>query len=216
MEERRSRGLTRRQVRVGKSPWSGVLALGPGHAVFIGRSGDNAPHAHAAIQICVAPSGSVVVRFDGGRRLVAAGGGDTAGMRHQLENRDRDALIVYLDPFSANAEAIGFCSGSAAGCLGRSPVAAVRAVVGRDQRGSPGSSILDALGIGARGASMLDPRVAAPIVWIDSHAVSGRIAAAEIAGAGFAYRRAGWPRCSGVRRAWRSGASYSGRACSAP
>lgn len=172
MEERRSRGLTRRQVRVGKSPWSGVLALGPGHAVFIGRSGDNAPHAHAAIQICVAPSGSVVVRF-GGRTLAAAGVVVPAGMRHQLENRDRDVVIVFLDPFNANAEAIGFCSGSVAGRLGRSGVAAVRAVVGRDQRGSPGSSILAALGIGAPGASTLDPRVAAAIVWIDSHAVFG-------------------------------------------
>lgn len=177
--ERRARGEGTR----GKSPWSGTLALGRGHAVFIGRSGDNALHAHAAIQICVAPSGTVVVRFDGGRSLGAPGIVVPAGVRHQLEKRDRDVVLVYLDPFGADAEAIrGSCSGSAPGPLGRSAVTAVRAVVGRERRGL-GPSILDALGIGERSASVLDPRVAGAMAWIDSRAVSGRIAAAEIAGA---------------------------------
>lgn len=70
------------------SSWSGALTLGRGHAVFVGRSGDNSPHAHAAIQICVASRGTLAVRFDGRRRFTAPGIVVPAGVRHQLERGD--------------------------------------------------------------------------------------------------------------------------------
>lgn len=182
--ERRGRRLTREHGRVGKSPWSGALALGQGHAVFVGRSGDNASHAHAAIQICVARSGSVVVRFEGKRRLAAPGIVVPAGVRHQLEKSDLDVVLIYLDPFGADAEAImGSCSGSSPGRLGRSAVTAVRVVVGQERRGPLGPPILHALGIRARSVSVLDTRVATAMGWIDSHAGSGRIIAADLAAA---------------------------------
>jgi len=78
--------------------WQGELALAPGWALFIGRPGDNARHAHQALQLCV--SNRDPIRIESGplagtsAKCVAI----AANTDHSMAGGDDRSAFLYLDP----------------------------------------------------------------------------------------------------------------------
>ena len=79
--------------------WNGITSSGSGWFSYRGECADNAPHAHAALQVAVARSGSVAVcaptsgRVEGRAILVRS------SIRHRLEP-SHDIFLVLFEPAS--------------------------------------------------------------------------------------------------------------------
>lgn len=86
--------------------WAGQAHIGAGWAAFVGRAGDNRPHAHHALQ--------VVVSFDAPVSLWTASGGVQSvqaavldrDVRHALHPSDAEVGLLYLEAESAPARAM--------------------------------------------------------------------------------------------------------------
>jgi AraC-like DNA-binding protein len=63
----------------------------------VGPAGDNAEHAHHAVQVCVALAGQVEIAARGCQHR-AAGLSIDADVPHRLTARDVDVALVYLEP----------------------------------------------------------------------------------------------------------------------
>lgn len=78
--------------------WRGDVTFGEGWAVYAGEAADQAPHAHAALQIAIAVSGRPFT-------IALAGGAVISGeallvaplVSHRLLARDGEVVLVYLD-----------------------------------------------------------------------------------------------------------------------
>lgn len=84
-------------------PWSGSAQLSAGFGVFRGPIGDSALHAHYAHQLVIALEGEVGVAFPTGP-LRSAGMAVPAGLPHCV--CAEEALLIYLDPLSAEGAAL--------------------------------------------------------------------------------------------------------------
>jgi AraC-like DNA-binding protein len=79
--------------------WNGIISSGGGWFSYRGECADNAPHAHAALQVAVARSGSIAVcastsgRVEGRSILVRS------SIRHRLEP-SLDVFLVLFEPAS--------------------------------------------------------------------------------------------------------------------
>lgn len=79
------------------TPLRGTLQLGPGWAVYCGEAGDNAWHAHHALQVTIGLRGDVTACLADADDVVARGvviGPDRA---HRLLGNGTPVLSVYLD-----------------------------------------------------------------------------------------------------------------------
>lgn len=90
--------------------WQGRAAVGPGWALFSGHAGDNAPHAHHALQIAIARGDPCVVELDGGRRIASRGLLIAADVRHRLLSTAQSVTLIYVERESVWAR------GLASGC----------------------------------------------------------------------------------------------------
>lgn len=80
--------------------WEGELALAPGWALFIGRSGDNAPHAHQAFQLCLSSRDPLLIESG---PLAGTSGtcvAIAANTLHSISGGDDESAFLYLDPRS--------------------------------------------------------------------------------------------------------------------
>lgn len=82
--------------------WSGEFYFGDCWAAYRGPSGDNAPHAHAALQVTLAVSGCVAIRDSVGIRHEHNALVVRAGATHTLEPCAR-VIVLLCDPNSAAA-----------------------------------------------------------------------------------------------------------------
>ncbi|MGW8392957.1 helix-turn-helix domain-containing protein [Pseudoduganella sp. HUAS MS19] len=134
--------------------WSGSALLCPGFGVFRGAIGDSALHAHCAHQLVIALEGEVGVAFPTGP-LRAAGIAIPAGLPHCV--CAETALLVYLDPLTAEGAALFQPSEAAALPLAASLCRQLRAAA---DQGQPLRSVLrGALGLASPSAP--DARMAA-------------------------------------------------------
>jgi AraC-like DNA-binding protein len=86
--------------------WAGRAFIGPGWAAFVGRAGDNRPHAHHALQLVVAFDTPVPVwTEDAGMRLIHTAVLDR-DLRHALHPSEARVGLLYLDAESAAARAL--------------------------------------------------------------------------------------------------------------
>lgn len=85
---------------MGNLEWEGELALAPGWALFIGRPGDNSPHAHQALQLCVSVRNPLLI--ESGPLSGASGTcvAIAANTLHSISGGDDGSVFLYLDPRS--------------------------------------------------------------------------------------------------------------------
>lgn len=89
--------------------WTGAFFFGDFWAAYRGPVGDNAPHAHAALQITLGVQCDVAMLNAAGTRIVGRGLVVRAGAVHRLE-RGTDAVVVLCDPNGGAASALkDFC-----------------------------------------------------------------------------------------------------------
>lgn len=87
--------------------WSGRLYLWPARALYVGVAADTAVHAHHAIQVCLslgAPfrlRGGARARWDAYELALVA-----PDRPHQLDGAGERVVLLYLDPESADGQAL--------------------------------------------------------------------------------------------------------------
>jgi AraC-like DNA-binding protein len=90
----------------GVERWSGVARLGLGWATYRGPVGDNAPHAHHAVQIAVGLDAPLAFELDGVRDE-APGIVFSTDRRHRLLPGSGDVGLVYVEGESGLGLALG-------------------------------------------------------------------------------------------------------------
>lgn len=85
--------------------WAGQAHIGPGWAAFVGRAGDNRPHAHHALQLVVAFDAPVSIWTSEGARIVRSAVLDR-DLRHALHPSEGAVGLLYLEAGSARARSL--------------------------------------------------------------------------------------------------------------
>lgn len=88
----------------GHIAWVGQAWIGPGIGLFLGQAGNNQWHRHMAVQLAIGLDKPVRVIAPGGV-LSAPAVAIRAGLEHRIEAGR--LLSIYLDPFCAEARALG-------------------------------------------------------------------------------------------------------------
>ena len=105
---------SRRMTKRSAEPWRGHLSLGAGWALVDGHAGENARHAHHALQLCVAAEGKLRVELasdEYAASAIAVG----ADVPHRLVPGEGRVALLYLDPASdAGRRVTGWLRGAAA------------------------------------------------------------------------------------------------------
>ncbi len=87
-------------------PAQGELPLWPPLLATRGPGGSSAPHAHHALHLVLAVTGSLSVRVDGAKRATRAAGVLTApDVPHAIDASGVEVALVFFDPESAAGEA---------------------------------------------------------------------------------------------------------------
>ena len=85
--------------------WSGTARMGFGWGLFVGRAGDNRPHAHHAVQIMLSETPQRVWTatqgWQSGRGAVIG-----ADVLHRLEESSQPVTLLYLEPDSAEGRQV--------------------------------------------------------------------------------------------------------------
>lgn len=152
--------------------------LGLGWGGFAGLSGDNVPHAHHALQICVADTGCIVEdepgRRTGGPVLVV-----NARATHRLLPSARPVTLWYLDPQTRLARTL-MTTRQASNRVWPATVPPERlsldAILGARQ--PPTEALAEALGL-TLGPAPVDARIADAVAWL--HARGGEAISASAA-----------------------------------
>lgn len=121
MNIRRSSGEGARSI------WTGRVFVGVGRALYVGSASDTTPHAHHAIQICVALGDPFRLRSgpeSAWRRH--RGAVIRSDQRHQLDGSGCEVVIVYLEPESEEGRRLAV--GGPGGPIQAMAPAAVRAI----------------------------------------------------------------------------------------
>ena len=91
--------------------WTGRVFIGTGWAAFVGRAGDNKPHAHHALQLVVGLEAAVPVWTEAeGVRWVHSAVLDR-DLRHALQPSEGLLGLLYLDAESTAARTLRLCTG---------------------------------------------------------------------------------------------------------
>ncbi|MEU5883729.1 helix-turn-helix transcriptional regulator [Spirillospora sp. NPDC047279] len=83
------------------SVWSGAIAVRPGLLVYTGAVGTTGRHAHHSVQILIARRGEFVLGDAAGGRLGCRAAVVPPDVPHEVLDGVADALMVHLDPESA-------------------------------------------------------------------------------------------------------------------
>ena len=86
-------------MRESTEPWRGMVHMGIGWGLFVGRAGDGAAHSHHAIQLLLSRSAQSVWTQPTGW-LRATGILLGADVEHQLAPTTQDVTLLYIDPHS--------------------------------------------------------------------------------------------------------------------
>lgn len=160
--------------RVRLDLWTGRLFLWPARGLFIGFAADTAPHAHHAVQICLARRGTFRLRtgpVEAWRRFRAAAVGPD--QPHQLEGGKNELALLYLDPESDEGRRLrAVTAGSGFLRLPSSLVAHLEPWGGRpldiDEAAAVVNRLLAVLAPIERQRPALDARVARSLEWLRS------------------------------------------------
>lgn len=137
--------------------WTGAFFFGDCWAAYRGPAGDNAPHAHAALQVTLGIGSEVAMTNAVGARIVGRGLVARAGVIHRLE-QDQDVIVLLCDPTSAAGASLKtFCQAEDIVEL-PGPITSVFQVDG------PLANLLDHF---ARSTPSLDVRLARALAFLD-------------------------------------------------
>lgn len=78
--------------------WSGSAVIEPGRLIYSGQLGAAHQHAHAAVQIAVATTGSVFFTDAAGRHAEGSAGVIPPGVAHSVDGGAATGLMIYLEP----------------------------------------------------------------------------------------------------------------------
>lgn len=93
------KALSKRAAMPSDASWSGTARLGLGWGLFVGRAGDNHPHAHHAVQIVLSKSPqSLWTAAHGWQSCRGAIIG--ADVQHRLEQSTEPVTLIYVEPDS--------------------------------------------------------------------------------------------------------------------
>lgn len=79
-------------------PWTGHLTVGPGWALFVGASGENEPHEHQALQLCVAGDAPIRVNASSGEVVGGHAVAIAPRVLHSVEADDGLLAFLYVEP----------------------------------------------------------------------------------------------------------------------
>jgi len=145
-------------------PWAGKIVLSHTRGVYVGPASDTAPHAHHAIQICLAMDGHVRLRtspcrpwrtFDG---VVIAS--DTS---HQLDAGGAHVALVYLEPETTDGRRIAPRTADGLCALDRETTAALRSRLSKTEAADAQAvdrMVVECFGLMPLEAHRVDRRVA--------------------------------------------------------
>ena len=85
--------------RSGAASWSGAARMGLGWGLFMGRAGDNRPHAHHAVQIVLSETPLHIWTAAQGWQS-GCGAVIGADVEHRLEECSQPVTLLYLEPDS--------------------------------------------------------------------------------------------------------------------
>lgn len=77
--------------------WRGQVTFGDGWAVYAGDAADQALHAHAALQVAIATSGSLAISLADGATLSGDALVVAPLVRHRLLPTEHEVILIYLD-----------------------------------------------------------------------------------------------------------------------
>lgn len=127
--------------------WRGTVRLGIGWGLFAGRAGDNAPHAHHAIQVVLANHAQrVELGGPQGQGIERRGMAIGADVAHQLQPSAHDVTLVYLEPHSRSGRALSAWIDGPLKVLSDEQVASARDAL-ESEGPRPDLQLLEALGI---------------------------------------------------------------------
>jgi AraC family transcriptional regulator len=154
---------------VNRSRWSGRVFVGIGRVLYLGGASDTIPHAHHAIQICVALSGQLRLRAGPEsawrRHRGAVVGSDQT---HQLDGSGCEIVLVYLEPESEDGQRLAVRDpGRPIRAIPAGAVGSIRAATDAARSGGVGAEtarslcrdILVQLGVHSEPARDLDERI---------------------------------------------------------
>ncbi len=82
----------------GLGAWKGQAFLSIGRALYLGPAGDNSPHAHHAVQVCVSLAAPFRLWHETGPWHEYDGVVVSPDVRHQLEGGAGDLVLFYVEP----------------------------------------------------------------------------------------------------------------------
>jgi AraC-like DNA-binding protein len=91
-------------------PWAGRIVLGPGWAGFSGDMGDNRMHTHHALQLVLAPRGTVTVSVHATHHISAPGLLISAEVPHRVWSGP--AMLLYVDRESRTGHTLALAGGN--------------------------------------------------------------------------------------------------------
>jgi AraC-like DNA-binding protein len=172
-------------------PWTGLLALDPGWALFVGAAGDNALHGHHAIQLCLSAGDALAVETPGGRRVSSQGVAIDRGAPHRVELPAGSGALLYVEPASVDGRRLrAWLGGEALRCAATARLGEALGLLGgiarrpatwdeaRRLRDAIVSAFAAPCGSGEAGR---DPRVARVVERIEAQVGRRRICAEELA-----------------------------------
>ena len=172
-------------------PWTGLLALDPGWALFVGASGDNALHSHHAIQLCLSLGEPLAVETAGGRRVSSHGVAIDRDVAHRVRLPGGSGALLYVEPGSAEGRRLhASLEGEELRCLARARLREAlgsldeighRPATWKEVRSFRDATVLAfAARVGESEASR-DPRVARVVELIERRVGQRTISARELA-----------------------------------
>jgi len=151
----------------GRPHWGGRFQLGIGQALYVGPAFDTTPHAHHALQLCIALDGTFALRGPGRarwRRYAAAL--VAADHPHQLSGEGRTVCVLYLEPESARGRRLetvldgrGLIDLTPRARSLRGPLTVLRDASATDRLAEAAQAILDSLSGIVHEPRALDPRI---------------------------------------------------------
>jgi len=136
--------------------WSGAATIEPGRLIYTGRLGSAHSHTHAAVQIAVTFTGTVVFTDVKGRSAEGSAGVIPSGAVHAINAGDATGVMIYIEPTSAVGRRLTALIDPAGHGDARAWTAAARTVKGADGL-QASSEVADAVLHELVGAAALSP-----------------------------------------------------------
>lgn len=133
----RTRPMTRTAAETSAPvAWRGTLQLGPGWAVYRGDAGENAWHAHHALQLTVGLRDTVTVSLPDATDVTARGVVIRPDQLHRLAGNGTPVLTVYLDGHGTVGRALTDLCADGPQCVDTSTASALIAMANEEPDGA--------------------------------------------------------------------------------